>query len=492
VSNYKQNRILAEIAKRAEEAKKAALAPQFSIEEFCFPEQIAFIRDPAQFKTGCTSRRSGKTTSCAADLIDCLKGPERHNYLYITLTRGTAKRIIWRELLEINKNFQLGFMPDNGELTLANPKTGSILYLSGAKDASEIEKFRGMSFKKVYIDECQSFRSYIRELIDDIIVPCLWDVAGSLSLIGTPGPVPAGFFYDACHGTGWSNHKWTILNNPFIEKKSGKTVEATLAEERKRKGITVSDPTYQREALGLWVQDSNSLVFKFDKSINRFNGVVPQGETIYIFGIDIGFNDADAIAVLGYNYFTNKVYLVEESVKSKQDITSLVQDIERLRAKYNPVKMVMDAGALGKKIQEEIQKRHQVPLEAADKNRKYEFIELLNDDLRTGKFKAKENTRFEEDCYLVTWDYDNPEKPVIADAYHSDITDAVLYAWRECNHFIKQDEDQTVKNKNTNEYMDQMEAKEAEAMERRLSGEDLDDNVDDGDLEFISGDFDDY
>ena len=469
--------LLKELQKRAAEAQKALAVPTFTLKAFCFDKQLAFIEDPSLFKTAVCSRRAGKTISCAADLVHTLLEHKRVNLLYITLTRGTAKKIIWRELLQINKDFSLGLVPDNSALTLTNPLNESILYLSGAKDASEIEKFRGMSLKKVYIDECQSFRAYIRELVDDIIVPATWDVGGSLCLIGTPGPVPAGFFHDACHGPGWKNYKWNIFDNPFIKLKSGKLPEEILAAERLRKGITESDPTYMREALGIWVQDTNSLVYKFHDVRNVY-AQQPSGLMDYIFGIDIGFNDADAIAVLGYNYVTNKVYLVEEYVKPKQTITELVEVIERLRIKYAPVKMVMDAGALGKKIQHEIQQRHQIPLEAADKARKYEFIELLNDDLRTGKLMAFAGSMFQQDSRLVQWDYDDPQKPVISDTYHTDIGDAVLYAWRECKHYIKLDPVDQKIDKNSQAYMDKLEQDEADKL---MEAQDFDDGIVDQD-----------
>ena len=130
----------------------------------------------------------------------------------------------------------------------------------------------------------------------------------------------------------------------------------------------------------------------------------------------------------------------------------------------------MDAGALGKKIQEELRMRHGLVIEAAEKPRKVEFIELLNDDLRTEKFKAFQSSLFEEDCMLVQWDKDskirNPERPKISDTYHSDICDAVLYAWRECRHYLseKPKEKSVV---NTDVYMAEMEKKEAVECEER-------------------------
>jgi|TARA_R100000458_G_C8017750_1_gene78887 hypothetical protein len=132
--------------------------------------------------------------------------------------------------------------------------------------------------------------------------------------------------------------------------------------------------------------------------------------------------------------------------------------------------MVMDAGALGKKIMEELRMRHGLSIEAADKTRKVEFIELLNDDLRTEKFKAFKGSLFEEDCMLVQWDKDskirNPERPKVSDTYHSDICDAVLYAWRECRHYLSEKPEEKIK-EGTDAYMKELEMKEAMECEER-------------------------
>ena len=675
--------VLAEVQKRAERAK----IKKFNIEEYCFDEQYKFIRDPSKFKTAVCSRRAGKTEACAADLIDTALNIPRSNSLYITLSRTSAERIIWRTLMNILSDYQIKHKANNKELTIKILDTDSMIYISGAKDSGEIEKFRGMSLHKVYVDECfhpdtlidtlsgpkkisevttndyvksalgfkkvtevskkqkkvfaklsfngniikcsldhpfftehgwkkakdlkigdnlvktttamqllrnafhetrkenlsflqfellrevesrkssephaerecsrknetnieekwtqtiserwkrswankrrkndnrsysgncvelcnwirkswkrlsiklqsrfsisrfkvgyrsgwefsqpnfekttgfeksrqikyirldsieiqesrsdstnpegyfydigveghpsftvnevlvhncQSFKPYIKELVEDVLSWAMKDVSGTLCLTGTPGPIPAGYFYEMStkKNAKVGQHKWTLLQNPWIKKKSGMDPEDILAEERARKGITESDPTYRREALGEWVKDDNALVFRFDPKKN----IVSQFPTdlVYIFGVDIGFNDADAISVIGYNYSSNNVYLVEEVVQDKQDITTLVGKIKDLQAFYKPIKIVMDAGALGKKIQEEIRNRHGINAEAADKNRKLEYIELLNDDLRTGRFKTFAGSIFEQDSNILVWDYEGSVKKV-SDRTHSDV-----------------------------------------------------------------------
>lgn len=404
---------------------------RFNITQFLFDKQLEFVEDPSPYKVAVCSRRSGKTISCAAHLVHTAINNKGVTCLYITLSRNNAKKIIWRELKQINENYKLKGALDETELSISFPN-GSMIYLSGAKDASEIEKFRGLALKLCYIDECQSFREYIKELIDDVLEPALIDYAGTLCLIGTPGPVPAGYFHDcAVKSDVWKSFHWTFWDNPYIKIKSGLDHDTIINRTLKRRGVQISDPSIQREWFGKWELDKNSLLLKYDKKVNHFEDL-PEQPYEYVMGIDIGFKDADAICILAWSETDPTTYLIEELITTKQGLTELVQQIELLRAKYSVSKIVMDMGGLGKKIGEEIIRRYHIPVEAADKTRKMENIELLNDSLRSGKLKAKANSRFAQDSYLVEIDRDKstPERIKISDRFHSDIIDAVLYAFK--------------------------------------------------------------
>lgn len=417
---------------RREIYRRAQAAKTFKLEEFLFKEQLDFVRDPAPFKTAVCSRRAGKTISCAADLCETAFFNPDTTCLYITLARNNAKKLIWPEIKKINRIFNLGGDPNEADLSMKFPN-GSIIYCSGASNIAEIEKFRGLALKKVYLDECQSFPAYIKVLIDDILSPALMDYAGSLILIGTPGPVPVGFFYDCSVSAEWAHHEWTYWQNPHIETKSGLTHQQTFDRELKRRGVTAEDPSIQREWFGKWKFDPESLVFRYSAELNDYQDTPHQpSDYTFIMGVDFGYEDADAIAILGWSEKTPITYLVDELVMPKQGITELVEQIEIFRKKYQVSKIVADFGGLGKKISEEIIRRWQVPVEAADKVRKFEAIELMNDALRTQRFMAKKSSRFAADAMLVEWDKEKstPEKKKISDRFHSDILDAALYAFR--------------------------------------------------------------
>lgn len=412
--------------------------PRFKLEDFCFSEQLAFIQDPVQYKTAVCSRRAGKTIACAADLIDTAISTPDIVCLYVTLRRNNAMRIVWPELKRINRDFALGGDPNETHLSLTFPN-GSVIYCSGAKDKNEIENFRGLPLKKVYVDECQSFRSYIEDLIDDVLSKALFDYAGTLCLIGTPGLVPAGYFYHQTQSKAYHHHFWTMFQNPHLEKKSGKTVQALVDADCERMGVTLDHPKIQRECYGRWVVDLESLVFQYKAEKNDYKELPAlKGKWEYVIGVDLGFEDSDAIAVIGWNEHDRRAYLIEEHVQNKQGITELAAQVSALIEKYRPLKCVMDAGGLGKKIAEELTRRYSLPIQAAEKSRKIEYIEILNDAMRTAQFFAKKDSRFAQDSLLVEWDHDKTtsERKVISESYHSDIVDAVLYAYREAMNWL--------------------------------------------------------
>lgn len=419
----------------------ASVIPIFKLEDFLFPQQLKFVNDPHPFKIAVCSRRSGKTIACAADLIDTALATKDVVCLYITLSRNNAKKLIWPEIKKINRKYNLKGSEDATELSITFPN-GSVVYLSGAKDQSEIEKFRGLALKKVYIDECQSFREYIEELINDIISPALLDYAGTLCLIGTPGPIPAGFFAEVAgvvpdkvtESDAWSKHGWTFFDNPHIEAKSGLTHDQLIQRELRRRGVTMDDPSIQREFFGRWVLDSDALWIHYTRELNDYVSMdTTKHKYNYIMGIDLGYVDSDAIALLAWSETDPNTYLVEEMLADKQGLTELVMHIKDFQSRYDISKMVIDEGGLGKKLAEEMRRQHGIPVQPADKARKQENVAFLNDALRTGRFKAKYSSNFVKDSFLVEIDRSKstPDKIKLSDKYHSDIIDAVLYSFKE-------------------------------------------------------------
>lgn len=413
----------------ARRSKLRGTTKPFVIEDFLFPEQLAFVRDPARFATACCSVRAGKTTACAADLIDtALKMPGTKG-CYITLARSSAERIVWPELKRINREYGIGAFPNEAKLMLTFPN-GSIIYLMGANDENEIEKIRGLSdVALVYLDESQAMRALIKNLVEEIVVKRLYDTNGRCRMIGTPGPVLTGYFYDCCHSDHWAKHHWSMHRNPWLQKKSGLTPEELIAQDCARRGVDISHPSIQRECFGRWAFDPDSLLLTYDPELNHYEEL-PPGEYTYILGIDLGVKDSDSLSLLGFTKHSPVTYLIEEVITPNQLTDDLANQINILAKEFKIMDMPTDAGGLGLKIVEDLKARYGLPLTPADKREKLANYKHLNNALRTGNFKAKRTSRFAQDCNILERDDDKSTPDRIVVKGHSDAVDSCLYAFK--------------------------------------------------------------
>ena len=417
------------ILARAEEKRKRDQEIKFIITDYLFKEQLDFVKDPSRFATAVCSVRAGKTVSCAADLIDTAQSNPGTTGLYITLSRTSAKKIIWADLRKIVREFKIKAKFNETELSVKFDN-GSIIYCFGASDETEIENIRGISnVILAYVDECQAFRSYLKDLVEDILIKRLYDTNGRCRLIGTPGPIPSGYFYDMAHSEKWSHHAWTLHKNPWIEKKSGITVEQLIQQDCDMRGVTVDHPSIQRESFGRWVLDKNSLLLNYSSDRNHYD-TLPFGNYNYLLGIDLGFHDSDSLSVLAWDDKSPITYLIEEIVTPNQLIDGLMGQIQTLFNKYSFCKVVADTGGLGKKIVESLKIRYPIPIEAADKRDKAGNYRLLDDALNRAHFKAKNTTRFAQDCSLLEKDFKKSTPDHIVVKGHSDAIDSVLYPFK--------------------------------------------------------------
>lgn len=400
-----------------------------------FDLQRAFILDPSDHKTLLCSRRAGKSYTAVAYLLkEALDNPGV-TCVYIATTRIHAKRILEKELSNFNQRYRLGAIYNKTELVVTLPNGSSIL-LTGANDATDIERLRGGKYALVVVDECASYGPHFETLVEEIIEPALLDLDGTLCLLGTPGPAAAGFFYQATttgtttfgaaptaadiaagddrgdsdgDGTGailWRNFHWTVLDNVALRRT--RDIPKWLANKRKRKGWTEDHPIYKREWLGEWTRSTDDLVYgNFDPLRNTYQALPDlqhRATWKYVLGIDFGYNDAFVVTALAFSSASPNVYEVETYKKSKLIPSQMAVIIEEFVQRYDPVSVVADAGALGKAIVEELKQRYGLPIKAAEKQNKVTYIDLLNGDLYSGRLLFRPEAPQIAEMQLLQWD----------------------------------------------------------------------------------------
>lgn len=219
------------------------------------PKQLAFALATHEKVSGLCPRRAGKTVGAVAKI--CLWAVRRPNarMVYIALTRGHAIDIAWSELKQFNNRFGLGIKFLESKFIATWPN-GSTLGMLGGDRADQLDKLRGMPWDLVVIDEGKSYGPVkLRELIEEVIDPGLGDFGGTIAMIGTPGRVRSGpFFEGTTTAKNWDRHHWSLKDNtamPHLWKRA-------LA---KRKELGKTSPKFIREYLGQWAVDEAAYVF---------------------------------------------------------------------------------------------------------------------------------------------------------------------------------------------------------------------------------------
>lgn len=448
--------------------------------EGLFKNQKAFVLDPSKNKAAKTSRRAGKTWGMASYLLYEAERWDGCEVCYITLTRQMAKELLWAKLKWLNHIYKLGVTFNNSDL-IATTRNGSQVYLRGAHDRDDIEKLRGHAFKLVVIDESQSFGAHIEELIDDVIDATLLDGDGTLAMTGTPNAACVGRFHDATNGVlqGWKVHEWTLFDNPHLPH-AKKWLESRM----QQRGWTWDHPVVQREYLGRWVRSLDQMVYRFNWDRNRLGKTTGPERTklldsLYlILSIDLGYHDATAMTVGGFNETDPNYYVLDGFKKVGMLPHDVALKIREFRNRYEFIRIVADTGGLGKMLVEEFRTRYALPVEPAEKVAKNDFIELCNSDLDTGRVKIDDEVPvLKELCSqlaVLQWD----EKRKKEDPrYANDLADSFLYGWREGKQFASESPRAPFPEDST-EYMDELEQREAERLVRS-SDEDFTEKYDD-------------
>lgn len=426
------------IQKMIQAARAGALRPKVDALRSLFPKQRAFISDGSKRKAAICSRRAGKTTGTGFWLLDGLENDQIGDQAYITLTRANAKKLMFNPLKRTAEKEGIPVKTNDQDLTITSLTTGNTLYLTGAHTADEVEKLRGLKFKRIVLDEVASFRSHLSYLIDEVLEPTTIDLDGEIALIGTPSANPGeNYFHKVTTGVepGWSVHRWTILDNPFIPH-----AERWLKQYRERKGWTEDNLIYLREWCGKWTMDLSSLVYAYDPSINDFNpeSINPTKDWVYIMGVDIGYNDAFTIAVNAFGPYSKEIFTVYQFKKGEMIVEEMAAQIKRVMGLFPISKIRADQGGLGKAICEEFRRRYHLPVEPAEKTEKPAFIELANSDLKQGLIKIKSGSDLAIEMSAHQWNPDKPNKE--DDRTPNDLCDAWLYSYRDCKAYMAQKE----------------------------------------------------
>lgn len=394
-----------------------------------FPQQCNFINDPAKLKALFCTRRSAKSYTAGLHMIKDANEVPNVNCLYIGLTRDSAKEIMWNDVLkDIDSKKRLGIKFNETSLT-GRLKNGSQLRLIGV-DSNEKEKNKalGKKYKTVIIDEAASFTTDQRLLVYGILKPAMADLRGTICMMGTSGNITKGLFFDITNGKepGWSLHEWSAHDNPYVAKQWQEELD-DIATSRP---LFMDTPLFKQWYLNQWVVDDSKRVYKYCDNKNRYTVLpfYPKGDWTYILGVDLGYEDDSAFVVIAYHTFDKVLYIVEAYKEKHMDITDVSNKIHFYKKRFEISRVVVDGSS--KQGVQEMQNRHGITLDPADKIGKVDFIEIMSAEF------IQENIKLSPLCQALANEYlgliwnDRSLKKEEHPNCDNHLCDAALYGWR--------------------------------------------------------------
>lgn len=407
----------------------AAAGPQSAYAQLirgCHDAQRAFVLNNDPICTSDAARRAGKSRGNGTRLLR-----KAHLYpnglsFFAAKTAGTAKRILWTTLRELNHEGNLGLKFDSGELTVTAPN-GYQVWLLGLKDQSEADKLRGAThgFVDGVIDECSTIREEVlKYAVLECALPALGENAGRLALTGTPGPVMSGFFYDQCHSR--KNYHWDARQNPFLKVPGQQFLENALRTHA-AEGWTWETPTFMREYLGLWCEDRTALVYDYHWGRNMLypGNEFPAGRTIL--GVDIGFDDGCGYTVSRSAPPNNPdIHVLCSYERRGQQLPAIAAEIEKLRRHYSCNYVFIDEGGIGKTVAETLRGMG-IPCKGTPKGPKRPRIEVLRGGLSAGTVKLVKGRcdTLEGEMGIIIW---NEDRTDVDERYSNECTDSCIYS----------------------------------------------------------------
>lgn len=183
---------------------------------------------------------------------------------------------------------------------------------------------------------------------------------------------------------------------------------------------------YQQLRFGRWLRDAGGLVYSI---AGRHIIDIAPACSRYVLAIDYGFNDSTAFVVFGWRENDPTTFALMAEKRTGLTPGKAAERVQELQALYAFEAIVGDTGGLGKGYVEEARSRFQLPIEAAEKNNKRGYIELLNGALESDQLRFVRGAcePLLEEARKLPWD---KERKLPAAGFEDHACDAMLYGWR--------------------------------------------------------------
>lgn len=406
-----------------------------------FDKQLELHDDPAQFKATPTGRRGGKSDGMPkSSALDVLDAGFNEAVLIGAETLKKSVSLHWQNIAKLTAEHQLPLTPKVGEGAWVTP-WGARIQFWGMHDKGAVELIRGFKLKAARFDEVATYAGLLPRLVEHVLEPALGDTMGQCTLYGTPSVTRSGPWFEICEGTEaakWAVKRWDVRDNPhfWVGKGGGAAWLQTILTRNK---WTWQNPTFQREYLGIFTNDTDSIVVQYDARRDDL-ATMPDGYSLawkHVVGVDYGYNDAFAIVVLAVDPYSLTKVVAHADKAAHLTYDAAADMLATVLERYGSQLVVCDPAGGGKPFYETFNRRYGeklgVNVRSAHKvagslveSYRFQNTELRGDRLKVLQPAAKQLT---DEWLVLPWKDEWRDEP--DDAYEQDCTDAARYALME-------------------------------------------------------------
>ena len=397
--------------------------------------------------------RSGKTALAIYFSIFCCLNFPGMRVLIVRRYATDIRTSIWNDtMVKVPRllGLQLGkeYRTNEQQMTLSFPNDSEII-CAGLDDKERVDKILGTEYSMIYVNESQD-------------VP--W---ASVRTIKTRLAQKVGGFRNKfiCDLNPTSINHWTYrLWFEHVQPETSLPVSGSYGKVQMNPGDnsenlsadfiaeqleSLTGPDRARFLLGEYSANSDLQVFMpksfFEDADFEAWAKGKWRDMRLTAGLDLGFEDADAFVLLAYVDGESDVWLLDEYKGTKNDISTLARDMKAMIGRMwerwpfsarsrEDFQIWADTGGLGRKTASELSETFELPVRAAYKRDKDVGIFFLQDDVNYGRLHLRKDGPFADECSKVVWrrslDSGKVERKVDDDAYHPDVMDALVYAYR--------------------------------------------------------------
>lgn len=250
------------------------------------PAQLKIKASKKRFKMVKAGRRFGKTIYAIQEQVEWAATMPPGEHMYVAPTQKQAYEISWDEYLDIMGPDIIARVNERDHrITL---KTGARIIMRGS---DKLDLQRGKKYRSLVMEEAAFQKHNVWERIFE---PTLIDYVSPAVFISSP---KKGWFtrlfdkYKDGHDKNWDCFKFTIYDNPHLDKAEIDRVRAST-----------SDANFQTEYMAEELEYEGQVYTEFDPVKNSFTTAKFPNHRAYpcVVGIDWGLDDATGIVWLNF------------------------------------------------------------------------------------------------------------------------------------------------------------------------------------------------